>query len=462
MMPYHSDNRCQFNPEAVFDAVCCAIEKAIKSSPFPEECIKGLSITGQRATIVPLDGNMAPSGSGVTWQDVTCERASRSFYASLNDDQFITCTGLPEGTLWTISKIAGWKSGCYNWNRDSYYFALLHDYLLLKFGAPGLYTDHSNASVTGLYDIQKGCWSGEILEALELHEDQLPVIASAGTSIGMISSDASKKSCLPAGTPLFVGAGDQQCATLGGGGISPGDDILCLGAAGILNCRVSKPVTGSTQGVFCTAHALGGLWVMESIHNSFGTSGDWAADILGLKDRDSLSEIGKSASAGSSGLLFLPFLAGIGSPDFDASARGAFVGLSMNHCRAEIANAVLEGVALEMRRILDSVAPCRTGNIIKIVGGRSRQHQTIQTLADITGQELLILNTGETTILGLAALLWTGLGVYSNITKAMVKMAAQIEARIVPNSTLAFESVYRRYLKCVRLIRDVPPFEGRE
>ncbi|MBT7631486.1 MAG: hypothetical protein HN597_17545, partial [Desulfobacula sp.] len=74
----------------------------------------------------------------------------------------------------------------------------------------------------------------------------------------------------------------------------------------------------------------------------------------------------------------------------------------------------------------------------------------------------LILNTGETTILGLAALLWTGLGVYSNITKAMVKMAAQIEARIVPNSTLAFESVYRRYLKCVRLIRDVPPFEGRE
>jgi xylulokinase len=409
------DNDFEFDVEAHFQTGLRLIRKMSSENGEAAKTVAAVSVTNQRATIVAVGEGGVPVGSAVSWLDTRCEKNFSNFIAKYGAARFTCITGLPASALWSLPKILWLRETRPEIFSRTEKFVLLHDYILRRFGAEEFITDYSNASLAGLLDIEKLTWSGEILEAAGLEESRLPRLMPAGSIAGRLSDEASSSAGLTAGIPIVVGGGDQQCAALGVGALDEGDAGLCLGTAAVISCPVGRPVRDSAGGFFCTAHVVPGRWVLEGFHNTFGSAVNWVSDMLGAAKVQELEALASASPPGAAGVTFLPFLAGIGSPDFDSSVRGAFLGLGLEHGRGDMARAAIEGVCFEMRRILDAAGPyVRIGRII-VAGGLSAGSVISNSLAGITGRELLLRETPETTLIGAAIIAWTGAGKFGGV-----------------------------------------------
>ena len=216
------------------------------------------------------------------------------------------------------------------------------------------------------------------------------------------------------GVPVFAGAMDTWMATIGAGIGRPGDAYLISGttdAGGVLTAAPAE-----RPGLSCLP------WGDDVFHTG-GPSGAgadalaWAAELLGLADPAQVPERAAGARVDAPPLIFLPALSGTRAPSWNAAARAALIGLDRAHGPAEIARAVLEGVAFADRELLGGIDCAR----VVIAGGGARSDLWCQIRADILGRPVLRAGA-ETGLLGAAALAWTGLGAYSDIAAAQAAM----------------------------------------
>lgn len=425
-------------------------ELVAKSGIAPAE-VGAVSLSSQRASVVPVDAAGAPTGAAISWQDTRCGDQAATLGHRVGEERFQRITGLPVSFLWTVSKLAWLRDAMAEQFERSARFVLLPDFVLARLGAGGFVCDLSNASLTGLLDIGRRDWSGEVLEAAGLSPARLPDLVPPGTKVGSLNGTAARATGLLEGTPLVSGGGDQQCAALGLGAVDPGSAGLCLGTAAIVSCPTLAPRV--IKNVFCTVHCVPERYVMEGIHNSFGSALAWAAKVLGAKD---VAEIEAAATqASSDGIVFVPHLAGAGSPDFDASACGAFTGLKLCHERGALARAAFEGVVLETRRIIETME--RGGPIenIHVCGGAARGTLLARLLADVTGKELRVSEEPDASLVGAALLAWSGLGVYEDpgcAARGATDRPGESVLTPAPDRSAA-DALYARYLAAVDAAR---------
>lgn len=431
------------------------VSAALSQAGISGRDVAAVSVTNQRASVVPLGRDLEPCGSGISWQDTRCGEAIARLGSRLAPERFTRITGLPQGFLWTLGKLLWLRSARPDeWARTAR-VALVHDLVLRALGTEDIVTDVSNGSLTGMLDLRAGRWSREILEAAELEEEMLPRLVRPGEVVGHVSAEAARTTGLTEGTPLVAGGGDQQCATLGIGVMEPGDAGLCLGTAAVVSCPVPVPLPDPSGRYFCTAHAFPGRYVLEGIHNAFGASLSWAAQALGFDSLEALENAAAASPAGAGGVLFLPWLAGIGTPDFDAGARGVFTGVSMATGRSDLARAVYEGIALETGRILEAfeASPVPLRRIILSGGGSSRS-LIGRVLADVTGRELLLSRATQASLVGAAALAWTGAGAFPDVGAATQSLSGSTEAVLSPVLEAGErESLRERYGGWVQSVR---------
>ncbi len=445
-----------FDAESYFRRTCRAVRRAVAGSGLSASRIRAVVLSNQRATVVPVGRDGLPVCPALGWQDTRGGRALERFIRRFGGARFIRITGLPPSTLWSLAKILWLRQEQPGVFRRAERFLLLHDYALHRFGAPGFVTDFSNASVTGLLNIRGRCWDPDVLEAAGLSEARLPALAQAGDIAGRLSRDVARATGLRWGTPLLVGGGDQQCAALGIGALDPGQTGLCLGTAAVVSCPTNRPVTDPRGRFFCTVHVVPDRWVLEGIQNTYGAAVRWTRMRGRFGSGEKLRRIAEGGSPGASGALFFPFLAGIGSPDFDPDVRGAFVGLSLFHDRHDLARSVLEGIGLEMRRILDSMQGHLRGGRLIVAGGEITRRQGLEILADMTGCELRLSRTPDATLLGAALLAWTGLGRFRSLREAARRAVRETGPRVpVTLARRHRDALYQRYCRWVKVIRDM-------
>ena len=418
--------------------------------------VVAVCVTNQRATVVPCTYAGQAAGAAISWQDTRCEAEAEELAQLVGREHLQRCTGLPPSFLWTASKLLWLRKNRPEVWRAADRFVLLHDLVLKHLGAEGLVTDPSNASLTAMFDLQRGDWAPKILEIVGVSSRQLPQIRPAGSVAGAVSEGVAAATGLPVGTPLIVGGGDQQCAALGLGAIDPGHVALCLGTAAVVSCPSDHPVDETGGRFFCTAHVVPDRFVMEGIHNSFGSSLQWANGILGLETSHELEELAAEAPVGADGVVFLPHLAGIGSPDFDGNARGAFLGLGGSHGRAHLARAVLEGLALDLDRILEPMRPHAPLERIVVAGGGSILPLLGRILTDLTGATLLVSSQAEATLAGAAVLAWKGVGRYTSFDDAAAASAPSSAADLKPGldraTRFALQARFARWVEAVGVV----------
>ncbi|MBI5487793.1 MAG: hypothetical protein HY905_10715 [Deltaproteobacteria bacterium] len=425
-----ADSGLEFDAGVARDRALRVVSDLVRTGGVPPREILALAIASQRATVVPVGADGEASAPAISWQDSRTGVAAAELAAAVGAERYRRVTGLPPSFLWSVSKILRLRRERPDAFARTRRFVLLHDWVLRALGADDFVTDAANASLTGLLDAARANWSDEILEASRLTRDLLPRVVPSGTRVGGLSPTAALATGLPAGTPLVAGGGDQQCAALGLGVVDPGRAALCLGTAAVVSCPVDRPPDAPRGRFFCTVHVAPRRWVLEGIHNAFGASLRWAAAALGLPGVDALEEL--AAAGASGGVRFVPHLAGAGSPDMESAARGAFVGLSLEHDRPALARAVFEGVALETRRILESLAADVQIDRLVVSGGASRGTLLVRLLADLTGRTLELCDEPDVTLVGAALLAWTGLGRFGDSREAALARTATAGATVAP------------------------------
>ena len=205
-------------------------------------------------------------------------------------------------------------------------------------------TDVADASGTLLFDVAERRWSDEVLEALELPTEWLP------TALESPRSPAER----PNGTPVAAGAGDQAAGALGVGVAGPGPLSVVLGTSGVVFAALPAyaPEPEARLHVFC--HAVPGTWHAMGVMLSAAGSLRWFRDAFAPDVAyDELLAEAEDVEPGAEGVLFLPYLSGERTPHADPHARAAFIGLGLEHDRAALTRAVLEGVAYGLRDSLE-------------------------------------------------------------------------------------------------------------
>ena len=335
-------------------------------------------------------------------------------------------------------------------------FILVHDLVLRALGCEEFITDRSNASLTGMFDISRFEWSETILKASGVEAGRLPTIVQSGIKAGVVSRSAARKCGLPAGTPIISGGGDQQCAGLGAGAVRAGIAEITLGTACVPLICSDRVVLDPKQRVMCCAHVVPGKWEVEGLQNSAGASLKWFKG-LSLEADDPAGEFVSDVSGtlpGSGGVLFYPFLAGASAPNWNSDARGMFLGLRHAHDRQTLARAVMEGVSMETRQILDVFGTLKIPlREIRLTGGGTRSPAWCQIQADIYGRRVFGLRDRDATLLGAAMLAALGIGAFRSPQQAARRMV-RIGKVYSPNASARekYEKVCRKYVKVYRLL----------
>src|SRR5258708_36209334 len=208
-----------------------------------------------------------------------------------------------------------------------------------------------------LYDLERGGWSASIVDAAQLDVAQLPDVRPSTDVVGAVLPQVAEEVGVPAGTPVVIGGGDGVCAAVGAGVVREGTAFNYIGSSSWIALATNTPIYDPNYKTFTWAHLVPGMFCPCGTMQAAGNSYAWIRDQLALPEVQAARELGISAyelmnmqaeksPPGANGLLFLPYLLGERSPRWNPRARGAFIGLTIRHTRADMSRAVLVGITM--------------------------------------------------------------------------------------------------------------------
>ncbi len=381
---------------------CCrALRRTV---PDLDRRVRVVGLSGMMNGCVLVDGRGRPVRPAVIHADTRCASLCETLAGSLDASQVDRRTGCHLAPYFSLGKLA-WLArtepetlGKTRWCIQA------KDFLAGRMTGIWGVTDPSDASLTSLFDVAQGQWASDIAEEVGIDARMLPEVRPSCEPLGPLTREAARSMGLEEGIPVVLGGGDGACATWGAGAYRPGDAYHYLGGTSwiaVITDRYEPDPQARTS------HLLGlapGLHVNYGTVQSAGTSVEWFLSEIGVGARVSarrriaaLQPLAAASSPGANGLLFLPYLYGERAPIWDASARGAFIGLAGSHTRADLARAVMEGVAHALRHVLSTfedrgMAP----DVIRVLGGGMNSRLWRSIFSGIYGRPLHVLEHPET------------------------------------------------------------------
>jgi xylulokinase len=431
--------------------------KTISASGVKPEDIASIGFSTQRSVTCPVDAEGEPVRDMISWQDARTGAEVADMRKLIDDDEYYALSGLPMGTTWIISKILWMRKNEPELFAKTAKVVQNQDIVLRAFGADGFFTDMSCMPFYGVWDIKNGGWNERLMALFEVTPEMFGTPAPAGTQVGTIGPAIAAETGFSAGTPICVGAGDQNCSVIGMGSIKPGMATVTLGTAGLAILTVDQPVPGF-GGMMITHHAVPNQWEVEGLSNAAASSLRWYRDVIGNRELELAKSLGKDAyvlldqlaaesKPGSNGLLYLPYLATAGTPRWNANARSAFIGMSLAHNRADMTRSVMEGVVLEIRDMIDGWNhQGLEADVLRLGGGAAKSALWNRIQADVYGRPVQLLRESDTTVLGAALLGGVGAGIFSSIEEGvnnMVHVTGELEPDM--SNHYIYEEMYQAY-----------------
>ncbi len=381
--------------------------------------IAAVSFSGMMNGMLPVDAAGQPLRTAIIWADQRATEEAECLGQRCGVEEVYRRTGHRPGASYTAAKTLWFK------RQQRALYARTHQVLQAKdyaaFTICGRFaTDFSDASGTNLFDLEGRIWAHDIMEEIGLDRAKFPQAYPSASVIGGVTPEASAETGLLAGTPVVIGGGDGACATVGAGSVAPGDAYNYVGSSSWIAVTSEQPLLDPLMRTFTFAHLDPNLYFPTGTMQCAGGSLDWLERLLRGKGEEKLYDELNAAAArvepGAAGLLFLPYLLGERSPRWNPLARGVFAGLSMSHSRAEMARAVLEGVALNLKTILNGFLDQGADiHAMRLIGGGARSAVWRQILADV--YDLPILRPAlpaEATSLGAAIAGGVAVGLFAD------------------------------------------------
>ena len=317
--------------------------------------------------------------------------------------------------------------------------------------------DYSDASGMLLLDVEHKCWSEEMLAICGISENQMPTLFESYDCIGTVKPEVAKVLGLGEDVKVAAGAGDNAAAAVGTGVVGEGGCNISLGSSGTVFISSEQFGVDSTNALHAFAHADGGYHLMGCMLSAASCNKWLLEDIFGTADYAAEQAPITEDKLGENHTYFLPYLMGERSPINDTNARGTFIGMTMDTTRADLVQAVLEGVAFAIR---DSVEVARSLGITistsKLCGGGARSELWKRILANVLNIRLESPASEQGPGMGGAMLAMVACGAYGSVREVcdrFVKVASTVEPE--PRLVAKYEKRYQQFKKIYPACRDL-------
>lgn len=452
----------QQDPALWRTAMADVVRRLLAQAAIQPADVATLGLASQVDGLVAVDRDVDALHPAIIWLDRRATAQTRRLAEGLDPAEIRRRTGLNLDASHVAPKIL--------WLRDTHpevfqraVGLLLPGSALVAWLTGERVLDHANASSTLLYDVAAQDWSARMLESTGLTADlqRLGGIRPATDVVGPLRAGAAEAIGLTTATTVVVGTGDEHGASLGAGGIVPGIVIDITGTAEPVCVAAGTPVIDATGLVETHGHADPRVWLVENPGFVSGGSVTWFLATMGGDSAAAMDGEAAATRPGSDGVTFLPTLSGATAPRWNDAARGVYAGLSLNHGRAHLYRALLEGCTFAVRDIVDRLDVMGlAGDEIRVVGGGARSPFWLQMKADVTGRTVRVLATGEATAMGAAMLAAVGAGLVRDLDEA-VSACVRLDSRAYApdgSTRAAYDDAYGRYRRLFDAVE--PTFTG--
>ena len=427
-------------------------------SGFDAGQVAGIGAGGQMHGLVALDEHDNVIRPAILWNDGRTAKEVDYLNETVGRDKLSAYTANIAFAGFTAPKLL--------WMRENEpdNFAKIAKIMLPKdyinFCLTGVHcTDYSDASGMLLLDVQNKRWSREMLDICGITEAQMPRLFESYKAVGTLKPEIAKALGLSASVVVCAGAGDNAAAAVGTGVVGAGGCNISLGTSGTIFISSDRFGVDPNNALHAFAHADGGYHLMGCMLSAASCNKWLMEDIFKTEDYAAEQAPITPDKLGRNRVYFLPYLMGERSPLNDTNARGTFVGMSMDTTRADLTQAVLEGVSFAIR---DSFEVARSLGIeiprSMICGGGAKSPLWRTMLANVLGIPLDLPQTEQGPGYGGALLAMVACGAYPSVQaacNALVRVAQTVEPD--PELTARYEERYRKFQAIYPAMKNVFP-----
>ncbi|HET9849818.1 MAG TPA: xylulokinase [Candidatus Dormibacteraeota bacterium] len=427
------------DPEAWWDAAGIAVAEAAAGHA---NDIAAVGLSGQMHGVVLSDDAGQPVRPAILWAD-TRSRSELAMYSELSSDAQRRLANPPAAGMAgpTLLWLRQHERQHY---RRAQWALQPKDWLRLRLILEAA-TEPSDASATLLYDMTTDYWATDVIEALDLRMDFLAPIRESVEICGVMTTAAARHLGLRPNLPVVGGAADTAAAALAGGLFDPGPVQLTVGTGAQVVAPRDRLAVDATARTHLYRAAAPDHWYGMAAMQNAGIALEWVRKTLSVT-WDELYGEAFAVPPGADGLVFLPYLTGERTPYFDPNAKGAWVGLQLEHGRGHLLRAALEGVAFAVRQGFEALlATGVTAKQLRLAGGGSFDPRWRQLVADVLEQPLYATPTTAVSALGAALLAGVGFGTWPDAQQVAVLAAPPIQVAAPSDASERYLEPYRRF-----------------
>ena len=421
---------------------------------FDKSEVAGISFGGQMHGLVILDEKDEVIRPPILWNDGRTIEECDYLNHEIGKDKLSACTANISFTGFTAPKLP-WVE-----KNEPENFAKIHKIMLPKdyiaYRLTGVHcTDVSDASGMLLLDVKNRCWSKEMCEICHISEEMLPKLYESYECVGCVLPEIASELGISETVKVAAGAGDNAAAAVATGTVGDGNCNISLGTSGTI--FISSKTFGVDENIalhaFCDAN--GAYHLMGCMLSAASCNKWWMDEIIGTKDYAKEQE--QIVKLGENHVYYLPYLMGERSPYNNPNARATFIGMTMDTTRADMTQAVLEGVAFALR---DSFEVAKSLGMkierTKICGGGAKSPLWKRIIANVLNVKVDVLETEEGPSLGGAMLAAVACGEYACVEEAAAKIVKVVDT-VEPEPGLAakYEARYQQFKNIYPACREL-------
>jgi len=434
--------------------------RAVLSRVSTKDRILAVSQSSQAGTTIPADAEGRPVCNAISWMDQRAGQQAQRVRERWGSNFIRMTTGW---TLWEglpLQHIAWLRDNRPDIFGAARYFFFVNDFITYRLTGRSC-MNPSDAGITQLMNVATGDWDERLLEIAGVRHEQLSPVHPSGHVVGRLTPAASEATGLPQDVLVVNGAHDQYCAAVGTGVTRPGPTLLSCGTAWVMLAVPESLEVGLSSGMNISCHAVEGRWGALRSLGGVGRSLEWLLDnIWGRANArgrpgnlyDAVNKAVARSRVGANGLFFLPPTGGHASSI--GTAQGGFVGLTLSHSRSDLARAVMEGVAFELRWALEEI---RAAGVqvaeFKMVGGAAQSPMWPQIVADVTGVPVALPTVRQAAARGAAILAGVGVGVFADPEAGFIAFRGQeTQLEPIPENCIQYNALFHTYQELYELL----------
>lgn len=433
----------------------CIRETIVKSKVDPAD-IAGISHSNQGITMVLLDENEKPVfDHTIGWQDLRYVDMLPELEKEVDKDEYWKISGMQFGTY--NVPVLRWlqKYEPEKWSKVKRICS--HQDWLRQYGADGYYIDEGCTNFLSMARMSDNEWDDRLMRIYNVTKDMLPtVVHTPGRVVGHVTEQVSKETGLPTSAVVCLGNLDTNCCTIGGGADEVGTQLLIMGTAGVSIFVTDKDKLDPNGRITVRSNPGFGNWQNYIMTNTGASAFRWFRDsicsmevatskLMGVDPYDIITQTASHSAPGANGVTALTCIQGSHTRKKNEKARGSFFGINLGTTKADLAEAILEGICYEMKDIM-AMNQELSGEIkhVRLCGGVAKSPMWCQMFADILEKPVELTEVSELGALGAAMCAGIGAGLFTDCKDA-VKQCVKVTKVYKPDERKCDE--YRNAFK---------------